>query len=70
MALLRLIHALATGAATFGLQPTIAPLSVVPKTASEAFAEDALKLKGDFDRAAVKLGEEFESGGQSIAAKT
>ena len=71
MSFLRLFHALSTGAATFGLNPAVPPVQdLVPKTPAEALAEDAKKLKGDFDRALTKVAEEVDSRGQSIEAKT
>lgn len=71
MSFLRLFHALSTGAATFGLNPTLPPVrDLVPKTPAEALADDATKLKGDFDRALMKLATEVDSRGQSIEAKT
>jgi hypothetical protein len=71
MPLIRLLHALTTGAATFGLNPSLPPVALQPKAPREAFSEDAQKLRGDFDRAFVKLQEEVQtSSGQSITAKT
>jgi hypothetical protein len=71
MSLYRLLQALSTGAATFGLSPTLPPVeSVSPqKTPAEAFAEDGMKLRLDFDRAFVKMTGQIEARGQSIEAK-
>ena len=70
MSLIRLLHALSTGAATFGLNPTLPPVRVMPKSPAEAFTEDALKLKGDFEIARIKIAEEVDSRGRGVAAET
>ena len=69
MPLINLLHALVTGAATFGINPVLPPVPITPKSAGEAFAEDASKLKGDFDTALENLKSEVQSGGQSITTK-
>jgi hypothetical protein len=73
MSLSRLLHAISTGVATFGLSPSLpaAPASVASlrKTASEALAGDAIKLKCDFQAAYGTLAVEVESSGQSLKAE-
>lgn len=58
MPLIRLLHAFATGAATFSLNPILPLVSQETmtslKTSNEAFAEDAIKLSGDFQRSFVE----------------
>lgn len=70
----RLFQALTAGAATFGLNPSVAPvppeLGSLQKTPSEALAEDALKLRADYERALERLGKEAEARGQGIETKT
>jgi hypothetical protein len=65
MPLLRLLHAFATGAATFTLAPTLPAVPLTPKSSRDAFGEDAAKLKGDFDRALTTLKQEVDPSGQS-----
>lgn len=50
MSFLNLLDALATGAATFTLNPELSAVEIVPKSSTEAFREDTEKLKRDFDR--------------------
>lgn len=69
MSLFRLLHALSTGAATFGLSQSLPKVLIVPKTSEEAFAEDAKKLCGDFDRAYEKLSDEVQYRGASVTTK-
>ncbi|MCW5549169.1 MAG: hypothetical protein KIT44_09415 [Opitutaceae bacterium] len=70
MPLYRLLHALATGAATFTLLPTVPVVNtpVRPKSAADALAGDAVKLKGDFNVALDKLQLQLGApdGGKSI----
>lgn len=74
MPLIRLLHAFATGAATFSLNPMLPHVppeaSSSLKTSNEAFTEDAIKLSGDFSRALLTVKAEAESHGQSVSAKT
>ena len=72
MSLIRLLHALATGAATFVLNPTVPAAKTMPlrKSANEALAGDAIKLKCDFQTAFGQLTAEAEARGQSVQAET
>jgi len=74
MPLIRLIQALSTGAASFGLNPILPPLpakaAAFNKTPSEAFAGDALKLAGDFKYALTEVANEVDAGGKSVSVKT
>ena len=74
MSLLRLVHALSTGAATFGLNPSLPAnqTNVMPprRSPTEALAADAVKLRADFQIAFGKLAEEAESSGQSVQTET
>jgi len=63
------LHAIATGAATITLSPSLPHVDITPKSSASAFAEDASKLKGDFDAALSKLPTELKDRGTSVASK-
>ena len=72
MPLIRLLHAFATGAASFSLTPVLPYVQgeVLLKSSSESFAADAMKLAGDYKRALVTVSKEVESSGKSITTQT
>jgi len=73
MSLIRLLHAFATGAASFSLNPALPPApdaaSFMAQSPKDAFARDSLKLAGDFQNALNKVATEVESSGKSGETK-